>query len=61
MKPIWRELPTIWFQLYDILEKEKLKRWSVVARGSGELGESQVGGAREIFRTVELFSMMLWW
>ena len=59
MKPIWRELLTIWFQLYDFLENQNLKIWSVVARGSGELGESQVGGAWEIFRKVELFSMIL--
>ena len=54
---------SVWFQLYDILEKAKLWRqdyWLPGAEGKGRKG--WIGKAQRIFRTVKLFCITLqWW
>ena len=58
-----KRLPTVWFQLYDVLEKTKLwrqKKRSGVVRSRGRRGWGDEEVEHRIFMAVKLFRLILW-
>ena len=54
-----KRLHSLWLQLYDTLEKEKLwEQWNTNARGGGR-AEGGLCGVPRMFRTVKVFCVTL--